>query len=859
MYRTQTATLTSTASDPDNDPLTYNWTITPSTGYTLTDGTSATATFSATTLGTYTVTLTVTDPSGATATATSSIVVYNRQPTATPSADEGPSQYAGATFHLHANANDPDSADTLSYTWTLDAHPTGAYTLTGADTANPVLTTSTSPGDWNFTLTVTDGNPSNGTLIVPFTVTTTNSTLPTAAFTFTPDNALPNTTIQFTDHSSESPPGTIISWNWTFGDGSGSTDQNATHAYTAAGNYTVTLTITDNGGNTAQATQTVHVNAAPSASFTVSQQTVVGQQTVVTVASTSRDPDGSITAYAWTLAGPTGSKATLNSSTSATSGFTADVPGTYTVTLKVTDNNGATDSVSHDIAVANINPVIDSATASPVHAGNDSALSASAHDPDGGTLTSTWTITSGSGGSISQPDVHSGAATLHTSSQPQTYTLNLTVTDGQGGSASANVTVTTTNTAPTANIAVTPSATPIVRGTTVTFDASGSTDPEHDTLTYAWTLSQPSGSTDALSAAAGSQVTLKPSTLGDYTVTLTVDDGHGGTNTTTATITVENQAPTANAGTNQQVHAGTDAQLHGTASDGDSPTYDTLTYTWSIDATATAGASLSGANTLTPTLHTPAQPAPGTFPLTFTVNDGHTTASAHVTVTTQNTAPSAGTITVSPSSVYRTQTATLTSTASDPDNDPLTYNWTITPSTGYTLTDGTSATATFSATTLGTYTVTLTVTDPSGATATATSSIVVYNRQPTATPSADEGPSQYAGATFHLHANANDPDSADTLSYTWTLDAHPTGAYTLTGADTANPVLTTSTSPGDWNFTLTVTDGNPSNGTLIVPFTVTTTNSTLPTAAFTFTPDNALPNTTIQFTDHSSNPHLAPS
>ena len=71
------------------------------------------------------------------------------------------------------------------------------------------------------------------------------ATPPVASFTADPTTTYINTTIEFTDTSSESPS----SWMWVFGDGSTSTLQNPTHQYTTVGTYTVQLTVSNDGGN----------------------------------------------------------------------------------------------------------------------------------------------------------------------------------------------------------------------------------------------------------------------------------------------------------------------------------------------------------------------------------------------------------------------------------------------------------------------------------------------------------------------------------------------------------------------------------------------------------------------------------
>jgi PKD repeat protein len=73
-----------------------------------------------------------------------------------------------------------------------------------------------------------------------------------------------NTPVHFTDTTRYSP----ISWSWDFGDGATATDQNPTHAYTAKGIYTVTLTATNNNGkDTERKVNYIAVGVVPVADF----------------------------------------------------------------------------------------------------------------------------------------------------------------------------------------------------------------------------------------------------------------------------------------------------------------------------------------------------------------------------------------------------------------------------------------------------------------------------------------------------------------------------------------------------------------------------------------------------------------
>lgn len=89
-------------------------------------------------------------------------------------------------------------------------------------------------------------------------VGTTNLS-PTAAFSFTASDL----TASFTDESTDD-DGTIVAWDWDFGDGNISTSQNPSHTYAAEGAFEVTLTVTDNDGAIGSTSQEVTVSSGTS-------------------------------------------------------------------------------------------------------------------------------------------------------------------------------------------------------------------------------------------------------------------------------------------------------------------------------------------------------------------------------------------------------------------------------------------------------------------------------------------------------------------------------------------------------------------------------------------------------------------
>ena len=170
---------------------------------------------------------------------------------------------------------------------------------------------------------------------------------PVASFTATPTTTTVGSPIALSAAGSSDPDGTIVSYAWNFGDGTTGSGVTASKSYASAGNYTITLTVTDDDGATASTTRSVTitaVNQPPTASFTATPPTTTVGSPIALSAAASSDPDGSITAYAWNFGdGTTGSGVSASKSYSAA--------GTYTVTLTVTDNGGLTGSSSTTVTV----------------------------------------------------------------------------------------------------------------------------------------------------------------------------------------------------------------------------------------------------------------------------------------------------------------------------------------------------------------------------------------------------------------------------------------------------------------------------------------------------------------------------
>ena len=145
-------------------------------------------------------------------------------------------------------------------------------------------------------------------------------------------------TVTASTAGSSDPDGTIASTVIKWGDGTSTNAASGSHTYITTGTYTVTATVTDNSGASASASQsvTVKLDQPPVAIMSMIQTASVSYKVDAT---SSYDPDGTIasTVINW------GDGSTT---TAASASHTYHKAGIYTVTVKVTDNNGATASTS---------------------------------------------------------------------------------------------------------------------------------------------------------------------------------------------------------------------------------------------------------------------------------------------------------------------------------------------------------------------------------------------------------------------------------------------------------------------------------------------------------------------------------
>ena len=284
-------------------------------------------------------------------------------------------------------------------------------------------------------------------------------------------------------------------------------------------------------------------------------------------------------------------------------------------------------------------PTANAGSDQTVNEGDSVSQTGSGTDSDGTIASFSWSQVSGPSVTLNSSTSATVSFTAPSTNSSTQIVLRLTVTDDDGASGSDTVTITvnTTNQAPTANAGSDQTAD---ESSTVNLDGSASSDSDGSIASYSW--AQTSGNSVSLSGANTATPSFTAPALSvsaTLTFELTVTDDRGATDTDTVTITVnpvagQNQAPTANAGSAQNVTGTSAVTLDGSASS--DPDGSIASYNWQQTAGTTV--TLTGANTASPTFTAPDVNATEvlTFQLTVTDNEGATgQASVNITVDPQ--------------------------------------------------------------------------------------------------------------------------------------------------------------------------------------------------------------------------------
>jgi len=352
------------------------------------------------------------------------VIIPNNMPTAdfsvVPSAG-----YTEENFNFDGSASSDSDGYIVNYFWNF-----GDETYAYGETA---IHTYDESGEYTISLIVTDNR--GGTGSTTKTVTVENSppsedlnNVPVANFTKSPEPAYATETVTFDASDSSDSDGQIVSYSWDFGDGTSATGVTTTHVFAGDGSYLVELTVTDNEGSTDSTSATKDIlNNSPIASFTQSSDKIIVDEENSFDASESFDIDGTIIEYLWDFGDGT-------TATGVTVVNTYPNSGSYTVTLTVTDDDGATGSVT-SVNVANQAPVALFTTNTTSITENQGIQfdATESYDTDGTIISYSWDFGDGT--------TTTGATADHSYIGEGDYAVTLVITDNEGATDSTTMNV----------------------------------------------------------------------------------------------------------------------------------------------------------------------------------------------------------------------------------------------------------------------------------------------------------------------------------------------------------------------------------------------------------------------------------
>lgn len=312
-----------------------------------------------------------------------------------------------------------------------DANPAN-YTPVGEDVLPPFYGTVAGivPDD-----PCTDLLDNDGDLLVDADDPDCAGNLPPVADAGGPYTGTTAAAVAFDGTGSSDVDGSIVAYDWDFGDGSTGTGASPTHTYAAAGTFTVLLTVTDNGGavDTSDATATISGSSNQAPVIDPGGPYVGAPNEVIHFdASKTFDPDGDSLVFMWIF--EQGQPPAFG----ATATHTWAAPGNYIVRLTVLDGHPDPApqpvDVPVEIVVTNLPPVVDPGGPYAGLAGDAIQFDASnTFDPDGDPLTYAWDF--GDGGASTE------VSPTHTYAGAGTYAATLTVSDGINEDVVVNVPV----------------------------------------------------------------------------------------------------------------------------------------------------------------------------------------------------------------------------------------------------------------------------------------------------------------------------------------------------------------------------------------------------------------------------------
>jgi len=841
--------------------------------------------------GSYAISIAVVDGGGQTATITGTATVGDAALTGSSTATAGGTEAAANSSVLSAatftdgNSAAPASDFTAAITWG-DGGDTSTGTVMGSGGSYSVAGSHTYAEEGSYAISIKLADDGGQTATITGTATVsdaalTGSSTATAGGTEGASNSGMLFAATFTDGNSAAPASDFTA-TITWGDGGdtstgmvmgsgGSYSVAGSHTYAEEGSYAISISVVDDGGQTATITGTATV-ADPAVSATGINFNPGEAQFGTNDVATFTDPGGAEandgTHYSATIDWGDNSTSPGIISFSGSLGSKTDAfavlgshnyseEGSYQVTTTINHEGIITTTSTATVADANLAGSSAATADGTEGAANSSVLSgATFSDANSGAPASDFTavITWGDGGPTSTGTVTGSngsysVAGAHTYAEEGSYNVSISVVDDGGKTATITGTATVGDAALTAG---TVSASGGVEGgsaTTLsaTFADSNSAAPASDfTATITWGDGGPT-STGTVTGSGGSYSVAGLHTYaeeGSYAISIAVADDGGQTATITGTATVGDAALT---GSSTATAGGTEAASNSSAlsaatfSDANSraPAGDfTATITWGDGGpTSTGTVTGSGGSYSVAGSHTYAEE--GSYAISIAVADvGGQTATITGTATVgdaaltgSSTATAGGSEGASNSSVLAAATFTDANTAAPATDFTATITWgdggptstgTVTGSGGSYSVAGSHTYAEE-----GSYAISIAVADDGGQTATITGTATVGDAaltgSSTATAGGSEGASNssvLAAATF-TDANTAAPAGHFTATITWG-DGGPTSTGTVTGSGGSYSVAGSHTyaEEGSYSISIAVADDGGQMATITGTATV---------------------------------------
>jgi len=506
--------------DPDGDRITFRWDLDSTDGWGDVDSTSPWVNLSYSESGNYTINLTVSD--GEFNSSVEVVIhVENLPPTAVISA---PSRvFEDQFFNVSASGSwdtHPDVSELL-YRFKVDEKIAENWSV--IDHVEIGLSRS-----GNHTISVEVKDP-DGTIGSAQTIVEVRNVPPTALI-LGPSNVIEDQLLEFSSLGSTdtiSDQNTLVH-RWYTGDIGGIPHEGYTYrtSFPERGIYDLILEVTDDDGDTGTAVLQIEVeNLAPTAFFgdpisPVEDQIVVLDGGLST--DTPSDLDG--LSFFWDLDGDL-----VHDTEGRRINASWPVSGSYLVTLKVTDDNGASDTISKMITVRNLPPSV--VLSGPLHAQEDEmieiAIDGNMDTPsDLEALQIMWYID----GSLT---VGKGSSLVRSFSKEGPHTIEAVVIDDQGARGNDTIHLTIANPPPEVHVENIPAE--ITEGNSFTAMGYRSTDTPSDipNLTFQWLLDG-----NIIPEENGKNITIKAKGEGHHDLTLMVTDDEGASSEVTVRFNV---------------------------------------------------------------------------------------------------------------------------------------------------------------------------------------------------------------------------------------------------------------------------------------------------------------------------------